>query len=563
MSRRQKKRAAAAGTEAIAEADATSSVGAEAATASPVAGSSRRSRRRRSADKSGARTRWLVRGGVLAFGLGVVAMGGSYVWLRGWLHSESFRRMLAGQADTALQVSSEFGPFRWNGTRMNTDSFKADSKGLVQDIDAEDLQVEIGLGGWWEGVWRIVDARARRIEIVIDATAADRMKDQPAPMQAEAPPPDTGKQGKWYDSLIPHEVDLRQLEIGNSSVKVITAAGPVGILNTSWKVVPDNAKGSYRAEGSDGRVKLPWDWAPPMNLGKARLRYQGDSVYLTDADFRVYKSGRLDLDGEMSVKGEGYVFNGKLRDVACSEILPESWRQRLSGQVTSDFTVESTVDGPKVSGSLDLEDGVVTALPVLDALSAYADTTRFRRISLQEGKTDYEWQNGELMLRKLVLSSEGLVRLEGSMRVDKQQRLDGRFRLGLVPGILSRIPGAETQVFRPGERGLLWTDLHITGTYDHPEEDLSGRLVEAAGMRMFEILPETGEKMLKFTKEVIDQDLEKHLMKGTQILESGKAAIDEGKAVIDSATDVVEGVGKGVLDIFGGSDKEKDKKKEE
>ena len=33
----------------------------------------------------------------------------------------------------------------------------------------------------------------------------------------------------------------------------------------------------------------------------------------------------------------------------------------------------------------------------------------------------------------------------------------GRFRLGLAPGTLSTIPGAETDVFLPGERGLLWT----------------------------------------------------------------------------------------------------------
>ncbi len=559
MSRRQRRRAATA--DPIADPDPSAGGGGSAtasAVAEPAAAPSSSRRRRRGPAKSSARSRWITRLTIAALALGVVAMGGSYLWLRSWLHSESFRRMLAGQADAALQVSSEFGPFQWNGTRMNTESFLAHSEGLIKDADAQDLEVEIGLGGWWHGVWRIEEARARRIELEIDATAADRMKNQPAPMQADAPPPAAGKQGKWYDSLIPHEVELKQLQIGSSSVKVITAAGPVSISNTSWKVTPDGAKGSYRAEGNDGKVKLPWKWAPPMHLGKGRIRYQGESVYLTGADFQVYESGRLDLDGEMSVKGEGYVFNGKLRDVFCREVLPESWKQRLTGQVSSDFTVESTNDGPKVTGSLELEDGVLTALPVLDALSAYADTTRFRRIALQEGKTDYEWQDGMLTLRKLVLSSEGLVRLEGGIRMDKQENLDGRFRLGIMPGVLARIPGAETQVFSPGKNGLLWTDLHITGTFDHPEEDLSARLVEAAGLRMIEILPETGEKVLKFTQDVLDKDLESHLLKGPQILEGGKAVIDSGKEVIDSATDV----GKGLIDgIFGGGDSKEKKDK--
>ena len=69
------------------------------------------------------------------------------------------------------------------------------------------------------------------------------------------------------------------------------------------------------------------------------------------------------------------------------------------------------------------------------------------------------------------------VRQNSRLRVERDRRIDGRFRLGLVPGVLARIPGAETIVFQPGERGLLWTTLRVTGTIDDPEEDLTGRLL--------------------------------------------------------------------------------------
>jgi hypothetical protein len=288
-----------------------------------------------------------------------------------------------------------------------------------------------------------------------------------------------------------------------------------------------------------------------MALGRARLRYHDDRVYLTDADFQVYESGGLNLSGEMSVKGDGYVFNGRLRDVMCAEVLPEDWKQRLSGKVESEFTVEHRPSGPLVEGSLELTDGVLTAMPLLDSLSAYADTTRFRRLALEEGKVDYEWEDGAITLRNLVLASEGLVRLEGTMRVDAEERLDGRFRLGLVPGVLARIPGAETIVFQPGERGLLWTTLRVTGTIDDPEEDLTGRLIEAAGLRMFEILPETGERVLKFTREVLDADMTKHLQKGVEVIETGRDVIETGRDTIRQAQDVVREVG-GIFGVLGG-----------
>jgi hypothetical protein len=510
---------------------------------------SRRQRRKSAAAGGAARGRWVIRGLVGCLGLGVIALGGGYVGLRSWLHGEDFRQMLSKEAGKALGVTSEFGPFQWDGTRMDTTGFKASGEGIVRSIDAEGLRVEMGLGGWWEGVWRVEDARARRIEVEIDATAADRVRKAPQAVE----PPVVPKPRRWYDSWIPQEVEVRQLEVSSSSLKVITKSGPVGIAGTGWRVTPDGAQGSYRAEGSDGTVQLPWKWAPPMELGRARLRYQGDAVFLTAADFRVYESGKLDLSGEMSVKGEGYVFNGDLRDVKCAEVLPEDWKQRLAGKIDSQFTVEHGPDGPLVEGSLELTDGVLTAMPLLDSLSAYADTTRFRRLALQDGRVDYEWEDGVLNLRNLVIASEGLVRLEGTMRVDAEERLDGRFRLGLVPGVLARIPGAETIVFQPGERGLLWTTLRVTGTVDDPEEDLTARLIEAAGLRMFEILPETGERVLKFTRQVLDQDLTKHLEKGAGVIETGRDVIETGRDVIREAEGVVRGVG-GIFGVLGGDE---------
>lgn len=501
----------------------------------------------------GARGRWVVRGTLGLLGLGVVALGGGYIGLRSWLHGEDFRHMLSAEAGKALGVTSEFGRFQWSGTRMETEGFKAAGEGIVKSVDAEGLQVDMGLGGWWSGVWRVDDARARRIEVEIDTTAAKRVSADPGSVQVEVPP----KPKKWYDAFVPQKVEVQQVEIGSSSLKVITKSGPVGIRGTSWRVTPDAAKGSYRAEGSDGTVLLPWKWAPPMELGRARLRYQDDMVFLSDADFQVYESGRLELSGEMSVKGDGYVFNGTLSDVMCAEVLPEDWKQRLLGRIESEFSVEHRPAGPVVEGSLELTDGVLTAMPLLDSLSAYADTTRFRRLALNKARVDYEWENGNVILRNLVIASEGLVQLEGTLRVDREERLDGRFRLGLVPGVLARIPGAETIVFQPGERGLLWTTLRVTGTLDDPEEDLTGRLIEAAGLRMFEVLPETGERVLKFTRQVLDADMTEHLQKGAGVIETGREMIETGRDVIRDAEDVVRDVG-GIFGVLGGGDEPKE-----
>jgi hypothetical protein len=79
----------------------------------------------------------------------------------------------------------------------------------------------------------------------------------------------------------------------------------------------------------------------------------------------------------------------------------------------------------------------------------------------------------------------------------------------------------------PGERGLLWAPLKITGTLSDPHQDLKERLIAAAGRRMFEVLPETGEKVLKFSGKVIGGAAEKGIDGGTGLIEGATGVLDQ------------------------------------
>src|SRR5690606_27622081 len=123
---------------------------------------------------------------------------------------------------------------------------------------------------------------------------------------------------------------------------------------------------------------------------------------------------------------------------------------------------------------------------------------------------------------------------EGDLTI-RGDNLEGRFRLGLAPGTLASIPGAETDVFLPGERGLVWAPLRVSGTLDDPQEDLTDRLIDAAGARMFEFLPESGLKVLKFTETIVgDRPL--------KAVRDGMRAVEKGVEVIDKASDVLREV---------------------
>ncbi len=481
---------------------------------------SRRSRKRGGA---GGR-RWLGRAAVWLLVLGVLGLGAGYGLLRRYLHSDAFRIFLSAEAGKAAGVTGEFAPFDWQGLAVETESFVARGDGPVTGLRADGLHTEIGLGGVRRGVWEILGSNVRRLEVSVDA----RKPLNEAPPRIEPGVAKKAKPAGWF----PKEAELQGIDVRELVVKVILNEGLATANGINVHVEPAGAKDAYRAEIEGGTVRLPFGMVPELRLDRARLRYQDSRVFLTEMKVAAWDSGRIQGTGEWDMASRQFFIEGDVTGAKCENVLNADWSKRLTGDVTSSFGLNNRPGFPQASGKLTVKNGVLTALPMLDALAAYADTRRFRVLTLNEAHTEWSWKSGELALTNLVLGSEGLVRIEGCMTIRGRQ-MDGVFRLGLAPGTLATIPGAETDVFAPGERGLLWTTLRITGTLDDPKEDLTNRLIAAAGLRMFEQLPETGEQALKFTRSLLGDPSPKTIEKGEKIIKETRKTVREISGILD------------------------------
>lgn len=499
---------------------------------------SRRSRRRNATGEK----RWAGKAAVALLVAGVVLFGAIYLSIRSYLHSEGFRKFLSAEASDLAGVTGEFGAFHWDGLAVDTDSFEATGDGVVTRLRADGLHTEIGLGGLRRGVWEVNGSNVRRLEISVDAT---KKPDEAAQAKAARVGKSKAIKAK-LPSWLPSQAELEGIEVGQVGVKVILEQGLATAVGMSVTAEQAGARDAYRGEIEGGTILLPFGIIPELRLDRAQLRYQDGRVFLTQATVAAWEAGRIEGSGEWEMASKRFSIEGSASGIRCENLLNTDWSKRLTGDVSSNFSMDNSSGAPAAAGKLVIRNGTLTALPVLDSLAAYADTRRFRVLTLSEARTGWHWKKGELALTDLVLSSEGLVRLEGSI-VIRGKALDGVFRLGLAPGTLSSIPGAETDVFLPGPNGLLWAPLRITGTVDDPKEDLTDRLVAAAGMRMFDLVPETGEKVIKFTRSVIGDHPDK--------------VIDKGVKVIEKTGDVVREVG-GILDgILGTEVLEPEKKK--
>jgi hypothetical protein len=512
---------------------------------------SRRAKRRSgSSKKSSSRLwgRWVFRLVIVMMIAAAVLSVAGYMWLRGYLSSKEFRQTIVTAAEKSLRAETTISPLRWDGFQVNADTFEATGDAGLRQLTIDGVKTGIDAGGVMRGVWSVSPSRITKLSVVWDTTAEPLPQEEPEP--ALIP-----HKSNWYDSWIPRKVETDSLTINDSHLRLITADGDATIKGTRWDIEPTDtlAKGKLRASG--GTVALPYAWAPTAELDRLRMTYQDGQVYLTDAKMRVYENGHIDLGGEVDVANKSYSVEGTVRDVMCNEVLPPDWRQRLMGKIESGFVVRSGNPNPTVNGQLVIHQGVLTALPVLDKLAAYSQSVRFRTLTLHTAECDYEWSGDRIVLTNVKLGSEGLARMEGHITFTRKgdgepYAIHGNFQVGLAPGTLAQIPGAEEDVFQPGPRGLLWAPMNLSGTTEAPKEDLSDRLMAAAGARMFDIIPATGQRVLKYTQQVIeDTPVVGGVM--NQATELGGNAIKQGTHVVEQAVQGTTGVVNSVFDIFG------------
>jgi hypothetical protein len=489
----------------------------------------RRERRRRARPGNRVATVAVVLIGVCLLGAVVV-----FTVVRNYLHSDAFRLLLSEKVSAAAGVKGGFSALRWDGFSVGSDAFTASGDGLIREMRLDHLHTEVGLGAVRRGVWELKDSRARRLMLTLDLAGVDTTGAAMAGLTAapRSPGVDEGlrRSRPKRDGWLPRKIEVNGLELDDLALEALTKNGVLTARGMRVAVENAGTPGSHRARISGGTLLFPQQWLPPVSLVSAVIHSQPQGVFLTGLDAGGWSAARLQAGGEWDRLTHQGTLEGKLTGVKCEEVFNEDWSRRLTGVLATDFVLRHDDRRTSASGRLTLENGVLTALPVLDVLAAYVDTRRFRMLVLTEAHADWLWDDGVLVLDRIVLASESQIRVEGRFSL-RDRVIDGDLMLGLAPGMLAAVPGAETDVFESGPRGMLWAPLRITGTIDKPREDLSDRMIAAAGLRLLETIPGSGgEKALKYSRALLgDESLEK----GVKIIEEGSRTVREVGGLLD------------------------------
>lgn len=400
-----------------------------------------------------------------------------------FLRSEDFRKLVSEKTGDAFHAEAQYAPLRWAGDSVFSDSLKATGNpgSIVASIEANQVRAAVNWRAIFDGAWRVEDVD------VLNFQGAFRPGSPEAGKDGGDPPVAASGFAKW----LPSRFELGRLSIGKAHINFLGADGRpvIALADSVIKVQPNGS--AWSIDGNSGTLRLPS--LPILNVSSFRTRIQGGTFFLTDASLRLGDTGKISASGE-------FADASKLRvqwdQVDIAPFLSPEWKDRFSGIMagTSDISWPSSgIADATATGKFRVTEGLIQNVSTLEEVAKFTSAPQFKRMPVQEFSGDYRWSKGNLVLTNIVLESKGLLRVEGTCSIAANKAIDGQLRVGVTSQSLQWLPGSQERVFTVAQNGYLWTNVRIGGTLDSVQEDLSARLVNAAGQQVIE----TGAKAIE------------------------------------------------------------------
>jgi len=426
-------------------------------------------------------------------------------WVQGYLRGPEFRKFVNARIGKTLQSEVEFEPFQFNGMTVYSESMLARGLegGPFSQLQIDQLRAEFSLRRFFDRVWQVESIEAQHVGIKLDGT---RLSRPPEPEKLDA----IAKQNT--SSWLPNRVEIASAVIRDLELTWGDLPSTSGSL-TKLAVRATPADGGWLIEGSKGELRAAN--LPPLHVDSVRLRQRDRTLFVNSADFHGEKGGTVQATGEV-VFGERVDLQGKLDGIDIAPFLSGDWRMRLHGRASGDVRVQSALPANRpvaVSGTIELKDGRLEALPLLNEVATFTRSQQFRSLSLSRASARFERNGNDTRVQDFVVESQGLIRIEGGFNIVSGQ-MDGLFQVGVSPTTLQWLPGSQDRVFTVARDGYLWTPMRLTGPVESPTEDLTPRLVAAAGGAIIEKVESTARDAIQIGRDAAKSALDLIFPKG-------------------------------------------------
>ncbi|MEY2492573.1 MAG: hypothetical protein QOH24_1524 [Verrucomicrobiota bacterium] len=413
--------------------------------------------------------RWVIAGAVTLFCAiaGTAGIGLLNQWLTGYVESDRFRAELEKETAKGLHFpSSHYTAIHRTGFLTAVAArFQADhGRKALRAMDAHGITAAFNPLGIFLRRWQLD-------EIHIDSGEVG--------IQTYEPKPEPSPPKPWFHIFLPDRVYLKHVDSEPADITWQLRGQKCGFFDTRLVITPHDRDFNYQATGGTLKMVL----LPNLELRDTHLLITKTLLTLYDLDLqsRSDTAGHIHADGTAGTGEDRRVnFTIRFEQLPIAEWLPTNWNDHVAGAAFGNVAWHGK--NPKIEssageGELRVEHGRIVELELLRKLAALTGHESMERLDLDECSAQVRWAYPKLQIKKILLEEKGKFRLTGDVTVERKS-VRGTVELGVAPTYLDWLPKAD-EIFPRRREGYLWTTVHLFGTTDAPEQDLSPRITEA------------------------------------------------------------------------------------
>jgi hypothetical protein len=415
------------------------------------------------------RRTWIIIASALVVAVVAIVIGVRLINARltRYVESESFRRELEKETAKGLHFpSGHYEPIKRTGTwTAESAGFQAtDGWKALRSMNASGITAKFNPWGVFRRLWQLDKVHVQAGEVGI---------------QVYEPKPEPSPAKPWYAIFLPERVYLNWVESEPVDVTWRFRQNRSGFFRTRLLITPHGRDFEYQAR--EGNLRMS-----PF----PELRLQHTHMLITKTILELYhldlqpggeKEGMIRAEGKAGTGQDRSVdFKIEMKRVPIDDWMPGDWREHVAGAASA--RVHWTGENPKLEysgGEADLRiDGArIYGLPFLEKIARLTKEKELERLKLNVCQLDLTWRYPKIDIKHLIVEEKGKFRAEGEVIV-RQESLRGTIALGVAPRLLDWLPVAH-DVFPREHDGYLWTTVHLSGTVEAPQQDLSERIQEA------------------------------------------------------------------------------------
>ncbi|MDB6069729.1 MAG: hypothetical protein JWL81_900 [Verrucomicrobiales bacterium] len=462
--------------------------------AEPTSPTGRRNRRNRAGSPWPRRLAWGI-GGLAGLALGgVIAVKAG---IDHYLKSAAFTGQVNAAAGRALNAACRIDGMKWQDSVAYAGTFSADGSedSAFRRLALSDVRADLDSQALWDRTWKIRTIRVASMSM--DFSKNGRLPSAAAsPAEGDDPPPAPG----WLQSWLPDKTEIGPVQVDHFDFTKSAAGESPALSGSGFALTlkPKLQPAVLEVEARGGEIRMGNE-TRTLKIARARANLRTGGSELENLEGTV-QGAQVTANGTLDpAAGDGIRLTLSITDADLAHWLPEDWLRRCTGMASVKTTLRgSWSDLPELraEGGFSVKDATLQALPLLNIIAKKTQNATFLRMLIKSATGDFERRGtAGWDLRRIRADAPGLLRLKGAVTLENGDQLRGSLLLGIVPGTLRYLAGAEQSVFLPAvkfegisgnagalspdDAGLLWTRFSLEGTLDSPRENLSDRLAQA------------------------------------------------------------------------------------